>query len=323
MDIVQHSTDKYDQFCLQHADKIPVFFQPWWLEALAGCGKVEKLIFQTKSGEVFGIWPVFQKQKYGFRWNTLPPYTPVSGPWLISAPENAPALIKSVAARFPWVLYFLTHSFQGLSFRNAWESAGFETELRYTYQLPRVKEAEDLYHLFQPNTRSRIRKAAQLLEVRAEQNLDRFLPLYIRHAKERNIFTNQHLSAFKALFEAGLTQNQGALWCAYDRQDTLVAGIFAVWDQQQMYILVTSMDRDFREYQAPRLLLWHAIQQAVKQGLAFDFEGGNVPGIGSFFASFGATKTPYLRAMRYGNKIWRRVVKRAELLKNSVPPSAT
>jgi len=70
----------YEDFCKNH--QLPIFYQPWWLDCLAGENNWDVAIYK-KSNEIFGVLPYYQKNKIGFKFLGLPILSQHLGPWLI------------------------------------------------------------------------------------------------------------------------------------------------------------------------------------------------------------------------------------------------
>jgi len=301
---------EYAAFCQLYAAELPIFLQPWWLDAVGQQGHWQKYVIKDNSDKPIGIWPVFTKRRYGFYWHTLPPYTPVSGPWF--AEENTltqPLLEALVSQISKSSLYWLLQSVRYIQQAAWWQKNGFEVEIWHTYQLPATDDAMELFKKFRSTTRNEIKKASPFIEIRQETDLQHFMPLYTQHAQAKKIFDPAAATAFQAVFAVCTARAQGQLLCAYDQQENLLAGIFCVWDQKTTYLLVISRQEQTQPFSPTRFLLWQAIKLSATQGRIFDFEGGRMPSIGDFFASFGATKTAYLRAILYPNPLVRFAVR--------------
>ncbi len=307
---------EYAAFCQLYAAELPIFFQLWWLDAVGQQGHWQKYVIKDDRNAPIGIWPVFTKRRYGFYWHTLPPYTPVSGPWF--AEENAlsqPLLDALVSQIRGSSLYWLLQSVRYIKQAAWWQKSGFEVEIWHTYQLPPVADEMELFQKFRSTTRNEIKKASRLMEVRQETDLQQFMPLYREHAQAKKILVPAAATAFQSVFTACAAHGQGQLLCAYDRQEHLLAGIFSVWDQKTTYLLVVSRQEQTQTFSPTRFLVWQAIKLSAANGRTFDFEGGSVPSIGDFFASFGAGKTAYLRAVLYPNPLVRFVVRLAKYVR--------
>jgi hypothetical protein len=59
----------YKDFC--ENNQLPIFFQPWWLNSLAGKDNWDVAIYR-KSNEIFGVLPYYHKKKLGFKFLGLP-----------------------------------------------------------------------------------------------------------------------------------------------------------------------------------------------------------------------------------------------------------
>lgn len=315
--MIIHSTVAYADFCQAHAAALPVFFQPWWLDAVGQHGAWQKYVIRDDHGQAIGIWPVFTKRRYGFHWHTLPPYTPISGPWFAEHHHLTPLLLSAFASQIAaGHLYWLLQSMHSVAQATSWRENGFEVDLRHTYRLPPTNDPDELFRRFRTTTRNEIRKADRTLQIRPVDDLRHFLPLYRQHAREKGIFVSALVPVLEAIYAACLERGQGQLLCAYDAQENLHAGVFLVWDQQVTYVLIISRNQNFPTSAATRLLLWRAIQHSVVAGRIFDFNGGDVPSIGNFFAAFGAQKTAYLRATIYPNPLVRFAVKLAKHIRH-------
>lgn len=311
------SEREYGDFCQAHTAELPIFFQPWWLDAVGQHGHWQKYVIRGSNDNTIGIWPIFTKRRYGFQWRTLPPYSPVSGPWFAENDALSQPLLAALTSQLAGgQLYWLVHSMRYVQQALWWQKNGFEVHIWHTYRLPVTNDPDNLFRRFRTTTRNEIRKAARNLLVRPVGHLQHFLPLYIRHARAKGIFTPAVAQVFECIYNASLERGQGQLLCAYDKEGNLHAGVFLVWDHQNTYVQSISRNQDFQTSSATRLILWQAIKQSATSGRAFDFNGGDVPSIGDFFASFGAEKVAYLRAVLYPNALVRFVVRLAKYVRH-------
>ena len=66
---------------------LPVFFNPWYLDAACGDQNWEVCISQDNGGRIQGVLPYFRSSKYGISHITMPLLLPYLGPWVIH-PQN-------------------------------------------------------------------------------------------------------------------------------------------------------------------------------------------------------------------------------------------
>jgi len=95
-----------------------------------------------------------------------------------------------------------------------------------------------------------------------------------------------------------LHRGMGLLWMVHDERNSPAAGVFCSIYRNRITLLFSGQSPEGRD-QAAMTGLWNAmfVQYSMK-GYTFDFEGSADPGIQRFVEGFGATRTPYLRAIR-------------------------
>jgi Acetyltransferase (GNAT) domain len=288
----------YAQICTDFAEQIPLFLQNWWLDAAAQ-NWIPQVIFADV--KPIGLWPTTEKRKLGQRYRTLPAYTPFGGPWFLPNATNTnkqnDAALAALLEAQPRTIYQLEHPFYAGISADIWKQNGFETRDSVTYRIA-PDEPEKVYARFSRMTKNLIERAEKKTEVRFDVLFEEFEPVLAQFLVKKGLKAPNSVENIKNILQAAEHKNQGQLLCAY-QNETLVAGLIVVHDHQTSFALHIVTNPDFPKSNAIRVLLWHAIQDAMLRRHIFDFEGGNMPGIGAFYASFGAEKTPYLRAIRY------------------------
>lgn len=73
----------------------------------------------------------------------------------------------------------------------------------------------------------------------------------------------------------------------------LLGGAFFLIDKQRIIYLFSSVNEQGKENQVMSLILDFMIQKYSDSVIIFDFEGSMIPGIATFFKSFGAIRQPY------------------------------
>jgi len=80
---------------------------------------------------------------------------------------------------------------------------------------------------------------------------------------------------------------------AVDEQGTLLAAALLLLEGQRAYLLLNAVPPAGRSAYANYVLLDHIVQRSVEAGLAFDFEGSDLPGVKSFYRKFGGRQEVY------------------------------
>ncbi|MFP4290942.1 MAG: GNAT family N-acetyltransferase [Cyclobacteriaceae bacterium] len=131
---------------------------------------------------------------------------------------------------------------------------------RYDQQIIEEKQVHDALTLFRETTYHRIPGLAPY-------QLPMMEKLY------RSLLASGKLEAYYASYEG----------------EKIAAALVVRYKKKLIYLFGTNNETAFR-LRTSSLLLDHIIRKYAEQDLIFDFEGGEVPSLGSFYASFGAAK---------------------------------
>ncbi len=297
--------DKYIEFCQTNEVDIPLFHQPWWLDAVAPGWRATVV---EKGGEVVAVMPYLLKQKWGLKFILPLPLTQKSGP-LVKYPENQKysrrlayekevfTLLIEQLPKFHFFSQNFSHRLKNvLPFY--WE--GFSARVRYNYVIfPDSKEK-----IFSAIDNKRNIKKAEKDGITVSETDD--IKLLFSLVKET--FNRQNK---KLPFDIGLLQRldknlkqhgRRKIQTAYDSQGNLIAANYLVWDNERVYYLLGGIKTEFTYYRASNLLIWRAIEFATDQGKIFDFEGSMHPGIEKFFRSFGARQEIFFNVYKVRGK---------------------
>jgi Acetyltransferase (GNAT) domain len=321
---IRFSIDRlaYEAFCASQTKEFPVFLEAWWLDA-ACLGEANWLPCVIKQhDQINGVWPLFIKQKNGIKAVTMPQYTPYGGPYFIKGTQpNEVDLVYlleqiKVAQR---TIYTLQHPFYSSITPDIWANTGFVSKQFHTYILDCDQSEEQLFSKLRSDTKSRLRKAEKSAKIEILDNFELFKPILDRFLSQKGLKRAHDIDVIKGIWEASKARKQGEIYVSLNDQDQITAGVLVVRDQRSSYLLLTVTHPDGMSSQGHRVLIWHAIKLAAARNSIFDFEGGNIPSIGAFFASFGAQKVPYLRVAKYPNKPIQWLVKKWKTMRGVDP----
>jgi hypothetical protein len=293
-------------------ERLPVFFQPWWLELVS---KHWDIALADDDGVITGVWPFSTDKKLGLKLVRNPQLTPYLGP-VFFYPEQLTAeqrgsfeqeTFQKLWQQIPrWDSFDLEAN---LSFTNGalFSQKGFEVTNHITYEIDLQQSEEKLFSAFHTNHRNLIKQAAQHNTiVEGEAFLSRLLELH------KETFTRKRkpypfsTEMIESLAKESLKLEAGNLFATKDAEGNITACIFTVWDREKMYLLLSTVDLEHAHQGAVRLLIWHAIKTARDKGLKiFDFEGSMDPGIEAFFRRFGGERKTYLCASKNKSLLWK------------------
>jgi hypothetical protein len=306
----------YDAFCEKYQDIVPIFHQPWWLEIVCQFGALQKYVIIGENESVVGILPIFTKYKCGFHWHTCPPFCLYLGSFFLKGYELNNEIVASINRHFKGI-YHLFLSISDFNARKMIAQNGFEISEMCYFRIDKSKTLEDIFNGFDKKDRAEIKKATQKYTIVEEFSIDNYLEHYSNHLKDKKIYDEKNVYLFKRLCSSLLDLKQGKLIVSYDPNGAFASGVFVAWDMNRMWPISSTRASGIKNNISTRFLFWYAIQKAISDGRHFDFEGGDIKSIGDFFASFGAEKHIFTRAVRYRNPLIKKTVK---LIKNVLYP---
>lgn len=299
---------RYREWADRHTD-LPLFFQPWWLDALAPEWKAALCL---RGQEVEGAWPYFLSRRRGIIQCVNPPFTPYLGPWLDYPGTLHPAqrpgwenrVIQALWTQIPREHYSLMGFWPGLFPLFLTREKPWRGEWRQTYWLDLREGEEEIRAGMSENLRRKLKKGG-VGEIREPEDAwDSFWDFYCQAMMKKGLAPGQPPGGLTGLWEQGRSRGQLQWLGVHDGEDWL-ALIWLARDRKRTYYLGGARNPDRPDPTALARLLWQAIRMACQRGQeVFDFEGSMDPGVERFFQSFGARRQPYLALRRPGPFWW-------------------
>jgi lipid II:glycine glycyltransferase (peptidoglycan interpeptide bridge formation enzyme) len=100
-------------------------------------------------------------------------------------------------------------------------------------------------------------------------------------------YTSYSKEKLKILSHYILEHHKGEILGVF-KDEVLVGGAFFLYSKKRITYLFSSFSDDGKKLQAASFLINNMIEKHQNSDLILDFEGGNMPNIGSFYKSFGA-----------------------------------
>lgn len=302
--------DAYRSFAAEVAD-LPLFMQPWYLDVVCKGGVWDAVVIQ-KGGRAIAALPYFLKQKFGWKYVTMPQLCKQMGPFLQPDYRSLKwemRLYGELIEQLPPGLASFEQNFNyavtnWLPFY--WK--GFQQTTLYSYTLPLSGPEDVIFSQIAKNYRQKIRAAAAHLVVRDD------LPLIELHRLVGSSFERQgmehplDLTFLQDLYTAFSANRCGKLFFATDpATDQVHSAALLVWDNDSAYYLMSGDDPALRSSGAAVLLKWEAIRYAknVVGVPTFDFEGSMIRGVEQGRRDFGAQQKPYFRVWREQSILWK------------------
>lgn len=299
----------YNELLSQH--KLPVYFQDWWLDVACQNQNWDVLIDYDKGGKVRAVCPVVTKKKFGLRSIGLPVMTPYLGIHFLY-PENLTKrerryafeakVTKSLIKKLP-SFHFYNVAFSPY-FQNwtpfHWER--FHSKQRYTYHMK--GSLEEAFQNMKSETRSNIHSfEKKKLIITTDIDPKKYYSLSSEHAKRKGFDLPYAIDRFLKIDKVLKERSKRKIY-AIKNDDQLLAATYILEDESVDYCLSTATSK----HNDPSLitgLLWTAIQSSLNQQKTFDFEGSMLPGVESYFRSFGGERIPFLQLSKVPNPLLR------------------
>ena len=306
------SKDKYLQFCLQEK-AIPIFSQPWWLNAVCG-GENWDVILIEKGNEIVASFPYYMAVCGMLKMQCIemPTLTQKLGPYikypqkqkLSSKLSYEKDILQQIVNELPIYDTFAVHFDHKYTNWLPFYWNGFQQTTRYTYIVDDLSNSEKVFEMFSGNKKTDIRKAKKKVTIKYDLGCEEFLDYYCKSLTKLNDQLTYSKDLFRRLYYEAIKRQQGRTIyaVAFDNPNDIYGAIFYVWDNESIYSLVTAFDPDYRNSAASSLLFYQIMKDNKDSGLKFDFEGSMVEKIENSYSKFGTRQVQYFRIAKINSR---------------------
>ncbi|WP_158941072.1 GNAT family N-acetyltransferase [Burkholderia sp. S171] len=284
-----------------------VFHEAWWLD-LATDGNWRAATVR-RGNEIVGEMPYSLGRKGLWRTSQMPPLTRTLGPVLKPfAGDPAHTMLDRIdittqlIAQIPEVDSFYQIFDPRVEDALAFGLNGFTVSTRYTLQFAPERDVEQLWKGLNGKTRNLIRTAQKFLRVAPIESPAEFNRFYESNLAVRHRSNIYGTELMQRLVSAFVERGAGYLLGAYDANGVLVAAIGVTFDSHAAYYLLSSRSPSAHGG-AISVLIWAAIQDAMKRELTFDFDGIPNANTYRFLSGFNPTLKPRLVVERH-KPVW-------------------
>lgn len=303
--------ERYTQLC-QEEPSICVYDQPWWMDAVCGPENWDVVLYEKK-GAVLGALPYYVRQKLGLRYITQPPFTQHNGAWIkypsnqveskrISFEKEVLDGLMEQIEQFPVCHYQQSFSPNITNWLPLYWR-GYTQSTNYTYRLLDIHDPEELSKQFNYDKRRNIKRGKELnLELKFDLPAEDFYLFHQQSLKKQGKEIGYSLDLFQRIYHAAYDNDGGQVAYVVNQEQCILAAVFALYDKQWAYHLITALEPDARNTGALDFLVFELLRYFSDKVEGYDFEGSMIPGVEESFRHFGATQTPYFRIWRTYSK---------------------
>jgi len=289
---------------------LPIFFQDWWLDAIACKDNWDVIITFNKNKEVTAVWPIYFTKRFGLNVISNPILSPYLGIWFnypfeISYSRKIDFEEREIDKMIKLLpnFYFLQCGFHE-KFTN-WQPfywAGFEQTSYYTYIIEPDQPIELLYKNLKPNVRNHIKNAEIHYVIEENNDIEFFYELIQYTFDNQNISNPINYKLLKNIFVELIEHNQCKLIVAKNIDNQLVCGSLFVYDKFSVYNILSGCNRNVNISGAMQLILWKGICFANENKLSFNFEGSMIKDVNELYSSYGAKQIQYFLIRKSKNR---------------------
>jgi len=285
--------DRWDE-CIQQAVNSRVFAYSWYLDIVSPGWDA---LVDEKWESVF---PLTHRRKGGINYLFQPFFTQQLG--LFSRVHLTGVLLNDFLTAIPEKFRFVEIHLNAL---NKPDPFKFKIQPRLNHELDLINTYENLLSNFSQNTRRNIHKALESgVTIGRKVEIDELISLFRENfGKEEGVLRFSDYVTLRKLLEHAQKKDMGRVTGAYSADGSLSAAAFFLKDYARVYYLFAASAPEARENGAMFLLIDHFIRENSLQRLTLDFEGGNDPGLGRFYKSFGAKESTYYQ-LRIDHLFW-------------------
>ncbi len=297
----QHHYIQAIEFIGEH--RIPIYFQPWYLDANCGTDAWSGLIY-SHNGSPIAIMPYYKRRRWGLPLIDMPHFTKYMGPWILEAYRTLKwegKIFKFFIDHLPKVAIYRQNFHPVIKNWLPFYWEGFKQSTAYTYRLDRQFK-EELWEGLNRNMRRNIENAWNHgITIQESEDLAAFYQLNVLSFKRQGLqipYTYEHLVRHD---QALSLREKRKIFQANHSDGTPLAAGYLTIDSDTVYYHLSGEDAQFRSEGAGILVLWSAILWAFsREGIQyFDFEGSMIKGVESIRRQFGAYQVPYFKMKKF------------------------
>ena len=302
------SRTEYETFVAEQAETVPLYYHPWWLDAVTGGAKEwQPWCALSDDGRVLAVFPLYTPVR-GVALS--PPYTQVGGIYFSPGGEGGEGSPQSQHGIFgqrrkitmafveamPQFKYFEVPFPTSFTDWLPYYWQGYSSFVRYSYARRLPEDEKDLLASENRDIRHKISLAKQLgyqyQEASTPEDLLRLsCTLYRKKGLARHF-----LSTLEHTVDVAMSRGQGLLPTIYSKEGDLLAAGFTPYEGSTGY-LIASASVGGKEHKAAPAYLIHSTMLALARChlTHFDFEGSMLQGVEAVFRSFYGEQYPFYR----------------------------
>ena len=285
-----------------------IFHYSWWLQTTAADFNVH--VVRNEKGTLVAGLPVPFQRRHFLKLFHSPLLTPYLGP-VFDLSEAATTCDKLHFMRAHGEL--LADSVQSFdSFRyvagacapdlQGFLWAGYKVQLAFTFRFPATYSSEQITSGMTRTHLQKLKKAMRSnLSVIRDEGIEDLIALNRKTFEKQGLEPPYSPALLRKLWNAAYSQERAHLYVARTSDGKPAAALLTVHDKRTTYQIVSGVDHELREIPGAYLVLWTALQDTLRAGRDFDFEGSSIRSVEPFYRRWGANAIPVWRIAKAGS----------------------
>lgn len=230
------------------------------------------------------VMPLPWRSKYGIKYIYPPCWTQQLG--LFSVADFDVQLVDLFLKAIPKKFIKVTMQL------NSWSASLATVQERVNYTLGLNNTYTEIFKGYRKDRKDRLKKFLKRdCVIQTETDPKPIINLFRTHYKASEKLNNLDYLKLEKLCEQ--KSLQPIILGVYNSDEELISGTIFFKDQKRIYYLFSANNAEGNKIQANTAMLDDVIKQHAETNLVLDFEGSMIPGIASFFKSFGSRLEPY------------------------------
>ena len=279
---------KYDD-CIEKAVNSRMYAFSWYLDIVADNWDVLVL------NDYEAVMPLPWRSKYFIKYIYPPCWTQQLG--VFSGELISKNLIQKFIKAIPSKFRKITIQFNSENFVES------NVSKKVNYVLPLLMSYEAIYKGYRKDRKDRLKKINKENKISIGQvTVPEIIKLFKDNYKDKKQIPLKDYEKLNKLSSELILKRKIELVGVYDMNSELVSGAIILKDTRRITYLFSASSFEGRKRQSSTLLIDTIIKKYSNSCLIFDFEGSMIPGVASFYKSFGGEHECYYELIR--NKLF-------------------
>ncbi len=188
--------------------------------------------------------------------------------------------------------------------KNTLGSTTFLIEHRTNFVLDLNLDYSALSQKFSKSLRKRIRQSTAYYQLQIVQDIDMVVTFYQNEMEKRLRLGSEKYELIANILQWLQSKKLGICYAAFNKNNQIEAMLFVGESSKRIINLFGASNNEGRNNFAMHFILNEVIKKFSDRDMIFDFEGSDIPGVSSFYQSFGSTNRSYPQLIKEQLPFW-------------------